>query len=92
MPPTPGDTTVVSVSALSPEEAYELDMTASADEPGDVSYDGMPYLAEGVVALSERAAAASGISYDCGGGGRFGQAAGRALSCQLRTVLNSSSP
>jgi GNAT superfamily N-acetyltransferase len=43
MPETPADTTVVSVSALSPEEAYELDKAASADEPGDVTYDGISY-------------------------------------------------
>ncbi|GIH09303.1 N-acetyltransferase [Rhizocola hellebori] len=43
MPQTPGDTTVVSISALAPEEAYDLDKTASADEPGDVSYDGLSY-------------------------------------------------
>ena len=43
MPSTPADTTIVSLSATSPEEIYELDMTASADEPGDVSYDGVPY-------------------------------------------------
>jgi GNAT superfamily N-acetyltransferase len=42
-PETPGDTTVVSISALSPEEAFELDKTASADEPGDVTYDGISY-------------------------------------------------
>ncbi len=43
MPQTPGDTTVVSISALSPEEAYELDKGGSADEPGDVTYDGISY-------------------------------------------------
>lgn len=43
MPQTPPGTTVVSVSEVTPEVLYELDLAASADEPGDVSFDGIPF-------------------------------------------------
>ncbi|GIH09304.1 N-acetyltransferase [Rhizocola hellebori] len=43
IPPTPAGANLVSLSALTPEAVYELDTRAAADEPGDVSHNGMPY-------------------------------------------------
>jgi GNAT superfamily N-acetyltransferase len=43
MPPTPDGVSVVTVGSQSPEAMHALDSVAGADEPGDVSFDGMPF-------------------------------------------------
>ncbi len=43
MPPTPDGVTLVPVGSQTPEAMHTLDSTAGADEPGDVSFDGIPF-------------------------------------------------
>jgi GNAT superfamily N-acetyltransferase len=43
MPPVPPGVTLVSIAEAGPEVVYAIDMAASVDEPGDMTYDGIPY-------------------------------------------------
>lgn len=43
MPEIPPGVTLVSLIEAGPEVVYAIDMAASVDEPGDISYDGIPY-------------------------------------------------
>lgn len=43
MPDAPAGVTLISLAEAGPEVVYAIDMAASVDEPGDVTYDGIPY-------------------------------------------------
>jgi GNAT superfamily N-acetyltransferase len=43
IPAIPPGVTLASFTEVGPEAVHALDMAGSADEPGDVSYDGLPY-------------------------------------------------
>jgi GNAT superfamily N-acetyltransferase len=43
VPQTPPGATLASFAEAGPELVYALDMAGSIDEPGDISYDGLPY-------------------------------------------------
>ncbi|MBB5874542.1 GNAT superfamily N-acetyltransferase [Allocatelliglobosispora scoriae] len=43
MPPIPAGVELRSIAEVGPEAVYALDMAASIDEPGDMTYDGLPY-------------------------------------------------
>jgi GNAT superfamily N-acetyltransferase len=43
VPPMPSGVTAVSLREAGPQAVYDLDQAASVDEPGDMSFDGVPY-------------------------------------------------
>ncbi|MEV4411711.1 GNAT family N-acetyltransferase [Catellatospora sp. NPDC049609] len=43
MPALPAGVTVCSLAEAGPKTVYDLDQAASIDEPGDMSFDGIPY-------------------------------------------------
>lgn len=43
MPAVPPGVTLISLDEAGPEVVYAVDMAGSVDEPGDVTYDGIPY-------------------------------------------------
>lgn len=43
MPELPPGVSVVSLAEAGPQAVYDLDSAASVDEPGDMSFDGIPY-------------------------------------------------
>ncbi|GAB4049987.1 GNAT family N-acetyltransferase [Catellatospora paridis] len=43
VPPLPSGVTTASLREAGPQTVYDLDQAASVDEPGDMSFDGIPY-------------------------------------------------
>lgn len=43
VPPLPSGVTTISLREAGPQTVYDLDQAASVDEPGDMSFDGVPY-------------------------------------------------